>query len=320
MSIASVGNRAGKAPRLSRAPKVGRLGVQASPWLHSARWPMLLATLPAVVLVAALIYFTGWAIVVSFTDLELTGPKSINSSWIGFDNYVRLFTRRGFIDALWVTVTFTFFSAIVGQSLVGFLLAAALRGIRGPGRAIVEVAVMLGWLLPDIVAAFLWQATTTDTGFLNTLIIMPLGLPSINLLASYTLPVVIVANIWKGTAWSYLLFSAALDSISQEVLEAARVDGATRLQRVRLVILPMIRSHIVTNMLFITIWTFTYFALIYALTGGGPGSRTEVLSVFMYHQAFGIGKLGFGSAIAVAMMAIVGLLSIFYLRQLREPK
>ena len=293
---------------------------QTSPWLRSARGPMILAMLPALLLIAALIYFTGWAITYSFTNLELTGPNSLNWKWIGFDNYVRLFTRHGFLESLWVTVVFTFFSAIVGQSLFGFGLAATMRGIRGGGRTAVEVAIMLGWLLPDIVAAFLWQATTTDIGFINTLIISPLGLPAYEFLANHALAVVIIANVWKGTAWSYLLFSAALDSISREILEAARVDGATGLQRVWLVILPIIRPHIATNMLFITIWTFTYFPLIYALTGGGPGSATEVLSIFMYHQSFGVGKLGYGSAISVAMVLIVGVLSIFYLRQLKDPK
>ena len=179
---------------------------------------------------------------------------------------------------------------------------------------------MLGWLLPDIVAAFLWQATTSKIGFINTLILQPLGFPAYDFLANHALAVVIIANIWKGTAWSYLLFSAALDSISREILEAARVDGATGLQRTWLVTLPIIRPHIATNLLFITIWTFTYFAMIYGLTGGGPGSQTEVLSIFMYHQSFGVGKLGYGAAISVAMVLIVGFLSIFYLRQLKEPK
>jgi multiple sugar transport system permease protein len=224
------------------------------------------------------------------------------------------------LGSLWVTVVFTFFSALVGQSVFGFALAASMRRIQGWGRTTVEVTIMLGWLLPDIVAAFLWQATTSTNGFLNTLIVEPLGFPAYNFLASNALAVVIIANIWKGTAWSYLLFSAALDSISREILEAARVEGATGLQRIWLVTLPIIRPHIATNMLFITIWTFTYFPLIYALTGGGPGSATEVLSIFMYHQSFGVGKLGYGAAISVAMVIIVGALSIFYLRQLKEPK
>lgn len=293
---------------------------QMSPWLRSARVPMLMAMLPALLLIAALVYFTGWAITYSFTNLELTGANSINWKWIGFDNYVRLFTRQGFLSSLWVTTVFTFFSAIVGQSVLGFTLAASMRRLQGVMRTAVEVAVMLGWLLPDIVAAFLWQATTTKIGFINTLILQPLGFPAYDFLANHALAVVIIANIWKGTAWSYLLFSAALDSISREILEAARVDGATGLQRVWLVTLPIIRPHIATNMLFITIWTFTYFPMIYALTGGGPGSQTEVLSIFMYHQSFGVGKLGYGAAISVAMVLIVGVLSIFYLRQLKEPK
>jgi multiple sugar transport system permease protein len=281
---------------------------------------MLGAMLPAIALIAALVYFTAWAVTYSFTNLELTGFNSINWKWIGFDNYIRLFTRNGFLGSLWVTVVFTFFSALVGQSVFGFALAASMRRIQGWGRTTVEVTIMLGWLLPDIVAAFLWQATTSTNGFLNTLIVEPLGFPAYNFLASNALAVVIIANIWKGTAWSYLLFSAALDSISREILEAARVDGATGLQRIWLVTLPIIRPHIATNMLFITIWTFTYFPLIYALTGGGPGSATEVLSIFMYHQSFGVGKLGYGAAISVAMVIIVGALSIFYLRQLKEPK
>jgi len=293
---------------------------QTSPWLRSARIPMLVAMLPALLLIAALIYFTAWAVTYSFTNLELTGPNSINWRWIGIDNYVRLFTRQGFLSSLWVTIVFTFFSAIVGQSLFGFVLASAMRGLRGGGRTAVEVAIMLGWLLPDIVAAFLWQATTTKIGYINTLFVVPFGLPAYDFLANHALAIVIIANIWKGTAWSYLLFSAALDSISREILEAARVDGATGLQRVWLVVLPIIRPHIATNMLFITIWTFTYFPLIYALTGGGPGTSTEVLSIFMYHQSFGVGKLGYGAAISVAMVVIVGALSVFYLRQLKEPK
>jgi len=293
---------------------------QISPWLVSGRWLLLAAMVPALILVAALLYFTGWAFAFSFTDLALVGKKSIEWAWVGFDNYERLITRKGFLDALWTTVVFTFFSAIVGQSVLGFLLAATLRNMQSSLRGAIEVALMLGWLLPDIVAAFLWSATTSNTGLVNSLFFIPFGLKPINFINEFALPVVILANIWKGTAWSYLLFSAALDAISREVVEAARVDGATPLQRVLYVILPVIRPHIATNMLFITIWTFTYFPLIFALTGGGPGRQTEVLAVFMYNQSFGVGKLGYGSAISVAMMLIVGVLSIFYLRLLKEPK
>ncbi|WP_224704980.1 carbohydrate ABC transporter permease [Devosia aquimaris] len=293
---------------------------QSNPWLTSNLFVLALGMLPAALLIGVLLYFTAWAFAFSFTDLALVGRKSVEWSWVGLQNFERLFTRKGFLDALWTTVIFVFFSAIVGQSVLGFLLAATLRGTRSGIRSVVEVCIMLGWLLPDIVAAFLWSATTSQTGLINALIVVPLGFPPINFINDYALPVVIVANVWKGTAWSYLLFSAALDSVSREVIEAAKVDGATPFQRIWLVMLPIIRPHIATNMLFITIWTFTYFPLIFAMTGGGPGRQTETLAVFLYNQSFARGNLGFGSAISVAMLAIVGVLSIFYLRLLREPK
>jgi multiple sugar transport system permease protein len=294
--------------------------MKQSPWLVDARVPMLVAMIPATLCILATVYLAGWAVAFSFTNLELTGPHSLRWEWVGFDNYVRLFTREGFLNSLWVTSIFTFFSAIVGQSVFGFGLAVTLRGDRSGLRNVVEVAIMLGWLLPDIVGAFMWSSTTSTTGLINNLIVAPLGFEPINFLNQYALPVVIIANIWKGTAWSYLLFTAALDSISREVLEAARVDGATPFQRIFHVILPIIRAHVLTNLLLVTIWTFGYFALIFALTGGGPGRETEVLSILMVHQSFNVGKIGYGSAIAIAMMLIVGVLALFYLRQLKEPK
>lgn len=293
---------------------------QANPWLTNNIFVLGLGMLPALLLICVLLYFTIWAFAFSFTDLALVGRKSVEWSWVGFENFQRLFTRRGFLESLWTTVIFVFFSAIVGQSIIGFALAAVLRGNTSPIKTIVEVSVMLGWLLPDIVAAFLWSATTSQTGLINSLIIVPLGFQPVNFINDYALPVVTIANIWKGTAWSYLLFSAALDSVSREVVEAAKVDGATPFQRIWMVMLPIIRPHIATNLLFITIWTFTTFPLIFAMTGGGPGSQTTTLAVFLYNQSFARGNLGFGSAISVAMLLIVGVLSIFYLRMLREPK
>ncbi len=291
-----------------------------SPWLSDSLPILLMAAIPALLFVGILLYFTGWAFFYSFTNLELFGRKAVNWSFVGLDNYDRLINRRGFLQSLSVTLNFTFFSAIIGQSILGFTLASVLRSMKGGMRSVLEVALMLGWLLPDIVAAFLWSATASKTGLVNQILIVPLGFEPINFVNDYALQVVILANIWKGTAWSYLLYSAALDNVSRELIEAAKVDGANAWQRTRRIILPIIRPHIGTNMLFITIWTFTYFPLIYAMTGGGPGSRTTVLSIFLYKQSFGVGKLGYGSAISVAMLAIVGLLSLFYLRLLKEPK
>lgn len=131
-----------------------------SPWLSGSLPVLLLAALPALIFVGILLYFTGWAVFFSFTNLELFGRKAINWSFVGFDNYEKLINRRGFLESLVTTLNFTFLSAILGQSILGFVLASVLRNFRGSMRSVFEVALMLGWLLPDIVAAFLWSATT----------------------------------------------------------------------------------------------------------------------------------------------------------------
>ena len=177
-----------------------------NPWL-AGNIPLLVAVaLPAALFLSVLVYFAGWAITFSFTDLETIGRKSVNWDWVGLKNYIRLFTRQGFLQSLWVTVIFTFFSAVIGQTIIGFLLAVALRGKRGLLKTTVEVSIMLGWLLPDIVAAFLWSASASQTGLINRVIIEPLGFAPINFMNDYALIVVIIANTWKGSAWSYLLF------------------------------------------------------------------------------------------------------------------
>ncbi len=290
------------------------------PWLRRD-WPIVVAmALPAMLMVGLLLYMAGWVLVMSFTDLELYGRRATEWGFVGFENYERLFTRRGFLNSLWITTVCTFFSAIIGQNILGFLMAATMRNRRGPFRSAVEGAVILGWVLPDVVAAVLWSATFTENGLVDLALMGPLGIESRNLINDHPLLIIILANVWKGTAWSYILYSAALDSVPREVSEAAQVDGATRMQRTFYITLPMIRSHIATDCLFITIGSFVYFPLIYALTGGGPGRQTQVLSIFVYHESFSVGKLGYGAAISVAMLLIVACLSVVYIRLLREPK
>ncbi|EFO29391.1 binding-protein-dependent transport systems inner membrane component [Roseibium sp. TrichSKD4] len=287
-------------------------------WLRRSAKPMAIAAIPAVLFILLFIFYAGWTIWTSFTDLSLLGRKSINPSFVGFDNYIRLITRDGFLQSVWTTTVFTFFSAIVGQCGIGLLLAIIMKSSRFRLKSFVEFAILFGWLAPDVVAAFMWNAFASSDGMINVIILQPLGFESVNLLNEYAIEVVIISNIWKGTAWSYLLFSAALDTVSREVIEAAYMDGANALQRLRHVLLPLLRAQIATNLLFVTIWTYAFFSLIYALTGGGPGRETEVLSIYMYKQAFDVGKLGYGSAVAIAMMLIVGGLSIFYVRQNKD--
>jgi len=130
---------------------------------------------------------------------------------------------------------------------------------------------------------------------------------------------IIVFNIWRGTAFSMMLFSAALQSVPPSQLESAKMAGANGAQQFRDVVFPHIRGHILTNTLLISLWTFNDFGP-YLLTAGGPDHATETLPVFIYLRALYGGELGYGSAISFIMLLINLVIALFYIRLLRERR
>jgi multiple sugar transport system permease protein len=171
-------------------------------------------------------------------------------------------------------------------------------------------------VLPEIVAAFLLYAFFRREGTLNA-ILGWLHLPGQNWL--FTLPVLAVslANVWRGTAFSMLVYSAALAEIPQDVAEQAQVDGASAAQRMWHVTLPMIRRSIGTNLMLNTLQTLSVFGLVWAMTRGGPGDRSQTLPLFMYEKAFQDSLIGYGTAVALLLLVVGALFSVLYLRLLR---
>jgi len=130
---------------------------------------------------------------------------------------------------------------------------------------------------------------------------------------------IIVFNIWRGTAFSMMLFSAALQSVPPSQLESAKMAGANGAQQFRDVVFPHIRGHILTNTLLISLWTFNDFGP-YLLTAGGPNHRTEILPVFIYNEALKGGQLGYGAAISLIMLVINLIIALVYLSLLRKRR
>jgi multiple sugar transport system permease protein len=128
---------------------------------------------------------------------------------------------------------------------------------------------------------------------------------------------VIMANVWRGTAFSMLIYSAALQDVPPEITEAAEVDGATGAKRFFYVTLPIIRSSISTNLMLITLQTLSVFTLIYVMTAGGPGNKSMTLPVLAYQEAFKFSELGYGTAIATVLLLVGGLFAIVYIRVLK---
>ncbi|WP_202566904.1 carbohydrate ABC transporter permease [Agreia sp. COWG] len=307
-TLAPADNRSGRgsSPRPTRAGSATRRSLVRS-----------IPLVPAVVLLA--IFLLGPVISSfygSFTDASLSGSTAQNSSFVGLDNYTALFADPDFPKSVLLTLVFLVASAIVGQNVLGLGLALLMRSSSRLVRAIVGTFVVTAWVLPEIVASFAAYAFFNDTGTLNNLL-AAVGLTGPNWLYALPMLSVILANIWRGTAFSMLVYSAALQDVPTEITESAEVDGARGWQRLIFITVPMIRRSISTNLMLTTLQTLSVFTLIFVMTGGGPGTESSTLPVLAYQEAFQFGQLGFGTAIATIMLLVGAVFSIAYIRALK---
>jgi multiple sugar transport system permease protein len=286
--------------------------------------PYIVALLPALGLVA--LFFLGpalWAIYASFTNMALVGADAATPRFVGLANYQQLFRDPDFLTVLRNSVAFVVGSAVIGQFVLGLVLALLLehaeqRGFKGGN--LVYAAVLLAWVDPTLIAGFLWAAMFDFYyGTLNVAL-KAVGLPPQPWLADNAMLAVIIANTWRGTAFTMLIFISGLKTIPAEIYEAARVDGANAWRRFWDHTLPNLKYIALLALLNITIATLGAFVLILGLTGGGPGIRTEVISLYAYHTAFQARQIGYGSAIAMIMLAINFLFAGIYLRVFRTER
>ncbi|WP_277209454.1 carbohydrate ABC transporter permease [Isoptericola croceus] len=294
----------GSAPAVRRAP-VRRTAGRLAPLV------------PAVVLLA--LFMLGpvvWSFYGSFTNAALTGPNAADPEWVGLDNYVRLLSDPTFPQALWLTVLFVVASAVVGQNIAGLGLAMLMRSALAPVRAVVSTLVVTAWVLPEIVAAFAAYAFFHADGTMNSLL-ANVGISGPDWLFEHPMLAVILANVWRGTAFSMMVYSAAIAEVPPEITEAATVDGAGPVQRLVWIILPTIRRSISTNLMLTTLQTLSVFTLIYVMTGGGPGTNSSTLPILAYQEAFKFAQVGYGTAIATVMLVIGAVFSIVYIRSLK---
>jgi len=274
--------------------------------------------LPAVGLL--LVFLAGpivWAVAGSLTDRALTGVSAAKPEFVGLDNFTRLFADPVLPLSVLLTVVFVVGSAIIGQNVLGMLLAVLFRAGSRAVAGTVGVVVVTAWVLPEIVAAFVSYAFLSADGTLNGVLSL-VGIQGPNWLYSLPLLAIILANTWRGTAFSMMIYRAALDDVPPEVTESAMIDGAGTWKRLRFITLPMISGTIFTNLLLTTLQTLSVFTLIWVMTKGGPGDLSSTLPVFAYSQAFSFGDIGYGNAIAIVMLALGAVFSLAYVVSLRR--
>lgn len=267
-------------------------------WRHATLWPalvlfLLLTILPLLKLLS-----------LSFHDVEWVNRDAI-WDWVGLANYAKLaddnLLRAGALNTLIFAVV-----AVAMQMLIGFVLALLTTRVVH-GRVFYRTVFILPILVPGIIIGAIWKLMYSyDFGVLNTLL-MALGLTPQDWLGNPNLALlsVIIVDVWHWTPFCFLLLLAGLESLPDDIFEAAKIDGASRWQQLRHITLPLMLPTIAVTFVFRMILAFKVFDEIYLLTGGGPGTSTEVISFTIYRRFFTEDQTGYGAAMSIAVIAVI---------------
>jgi multiple sugar transport system permease protein len=254
----------------------------------------------------------------SLMRIDLTMPWL--SGFAGLGNYAKMAGDPRFWDSLVLTLVYTA-STVVLQVVIG--LALALLVLRIPkGQAAMRVAAILPIVLAPVVVGLFWRTLvlSPDVGLVDV-VSRALGLGSHNWLGDPQLALVSVIAIhtWQWTPFAFLVILASLSSLPPDVFEAARIDRANAWQRFVHITLPLIRPAVVIVVILRTMTALSAFAAIFAATGGGPGTATEILNLYAYRTSFTEFNLGYGASLAMVLLALT-LATSFLMFRLRRAR
>ena len=278
--------------------------------------------LPAISLFAVfLIYPLLKGLQMSFYHWSIMPGKP--STFVGLGNYLHAFQDPVVGVAFRNTLIYTVIS-VPGQMILAMLAALLIHSIaRGKTffRTLYYIPVITSWVIVSLLFRYLFQS---PEGLINYFLVNVFHVVSEPVAwlqqASTAMIPIIGLGIWKGVGWSMIIYLAALQSIPEELLEAASIDGATAWQRFWRVTLPLIGPTVVFTLVLLLIGGFNVFISVYLITNGGPMQQTEVLLSYMYHQAFDFIDFGYGASLSFLMAIVIVTLSFLQMKYLRRPE
>jgi multiple sugar transport system permease protein len=299
------------------------VGAASTGWLTASRkrsirrgLTIALMLAPAILLrLLTAVYPYVQSVRLSFYEYNPAFPPK---EYVGLENYRRAFDDIAIRSSIEFTLIFVIGSTIF-QIVLGLGIALLLdRAFFG--RGVVRAINLIPWAIPMVVVAvgFRWMFDS-QYGIFADLLDRRFGL-DINWLISFwpARIAVISTNVWKSTPFLAIVFLAALQAVPQDIYEAARVDGASKVRSFFSVTLPLITPQIVTIGLFMLVWQLASFDLIYAMTGGGPGYATQVLAYSIYQVAFAGLNYGYASAISMILFVVVAITTVVMLALYRR--
>lgn len=284
-------------------------------------WMLVAPSVLVVVLVA--IYPLLMSFYYSTTNYRLTRPDRIRN--VGLDNYRELFSDDVFLTSLWNTTIFTVV-AVVLETVLGMIIALTIHS-NFKGRGLVRTSMLVPWAIPTVVSSLLWGWMLHDRyGVINELFMMlriDVLLENLGIVDDFTnfdwagntstaLGSVIAVDVWKTTPFMALLLLAGLQVIPEDIYEASRVDGGSKWQQFWGITLPLLRPALLVALIFRTMATFRVFDMVYVMKQ--YATETMTVAVYTHREVVASSKVGYGSAAAVVIFLIIGLMVIGYTR------
>ncbi len=274
---------------------------------HERRLGLRLSAPAFIVMILVTAYPLGYALVLSLYRYRLTDPSG--KEFVGLKNYATVLTDPIWWSSVGTTAIITVVSVLI-ELVIGFAFAWVMyRVIRG--RSVVRTAILVPYGIITVVSAYVWRyAFQLDSGFVNQWF----GLGDFNWFGQRwsALFVITLSEIWKTTPFISLLLLAGLVQVPEELLEAAKVDGATAWQRLWKVVLPNMKAAIMVAVLFRTLDAWRIFDNPFIMTQGA--SDTETLSILAYRQNVTLVNLGAGSAVSVLLFLTVVVIAFIFIK------
>lgn len=276
----------------------------------------LLAILPAMILFLALTIYPVIELGIMSTSKITFENAEIVHEPAFWANIEKLSQDWIYGKALKNTVIFVALSTTI-EMVLGFALALTVSELVR-GRGLVRTSMLLPILIPPVAIGSIWRLMyNPDFGIINA-IFTGIGLPAMDLLGSTNtaLFAVVIVDVWHWTPLVFLILLAGLEALPDDVMEAANVDGASYWQTLRMIIIPLMWPALIVAFVFRSIVAFKVFDQIFLLTSGGPGTSTEVVSLYVYKVFFQQNQLGYGALLALVTIALIcGYLGVFALAQ-----
>jgi N,N'-diacetylchitobiose transport system permease protein len=290
---------------------------------RTPRLPLILIIPTLVLLVAALGYPIGWQVVTSFREYGLLQQFGAPAPFVGLDNYVSLVTDPYLWTVVVRSIVFCIVTAVVTVA-IGGAMAVLMKALDTWPRVVLQVALLVAWAMPVVAAMTVWiWIVDWRRGLLNWALVQ-LGVDEAqghNWLAQ-PLSFFVVASViivWMSVPFVALSIYAGLTQVSTEVLEAAALDGATGIQRLRYIIAPIIAPVLSIVMLLQLIWDLRVFTQIKLLQdAGGVANETNLLGTYVYQLGTGKGDFGTASAVSILILGLTIGLSWYYVRSLMK--